>query len=71
MWLVYCVNSKLQEDVLQETEETGEKGETWETQVTQGNTGDTGLTSSTVLRHEIKPKMGEISNRYVKVLKRF
>ena len=56
---------------LQETEETGEKGETWETQVTQGNTGDTGLTSSTVLRHEIKPKMGEISNRYVKVLKRF
>ena len=57
--------------MLQETEETGEKGETWETQVTQGNTGDTGLTSSTVLRHEFKPKMGEISNSYVKVLKWF
>ena len=25
-------------------------------------TGETGLTGSTVLRHEIKPKMGEISN---------
>ena len=39
---------KLQ-DALRET------GETWEK-------GVTGLTGSTVLRHEIKPKMGEISN---------
>ena len=41
-----------------------EKGDTGET----GDTGDTGenrdtvLTGSTVLRHEVKPKMGEISN---------
>ena len=26
-------------------------------------TGETGLTGSTVLRHEIKPKMGEISKK--------
>ena len=35
-----------------------EKGDTGET----GENGDTVLTGSTVLRHEVKPKMGEISN---------
>ena len=29
-----------------------------------GEKGDTGLTGSTILRHEIKPKMGEISNSF-------
>ena len=29
----------------------------------KGDTGDTGLTGSTILRHEIKPKMDEISKR--------
>ena len=38
--------------------ETGETGETGDT----GEKGDTRLTGSTVLIHEIKPKMGEISN---------
>ena len=54
--------NKLQklEDALRETGETGdtwEKGETGGT----GEKGDTGLTGSTVLRHEFKPKMDEIS----------
>ena len=62
--------NKLQklEDALRET---GETGETWETGQTgetgdtggTGEKGDTGLTGSTVLmKHEIKPKKGEISN---------
>ena len=37
---------------------TGDRGDMGDS----GDTGDTGLTVSTVLRHEIKPKMGEISN---------
>ena len=45
------------EDALRET---GETGDTWEKGET-GGTGDTGLTGSTVLRHEFKPKMDEIS----------
>ena len=47
--------NKLQklEDALRDTWETEETGDT-------GGKGDTGLTGSTVLRHEIKPKMGEI-----------
>ena len=42
-------------------ERQGETGETGD-KVNTGGKGDTGLTVSTVLRHEIKPKMGEISN---------
>ena len=38
--------------------DTGETGDTGDT----GENGDTVLTGSTVLRHEVKPKMGEISN---------
>ena len=38
--------------------DTGETGDTGDT----GENGDTVLTGSTVLRHEVRPKMGEISN---------
>ena len=36
----------------------GDKGDRGDT----GERGDTGLSRSTILRHEIEPKMGEISN---------
>ena len=39
----------------------GKTGETGDTEDTGGK-WDTGLTGSPVLRHEVKPKMGEISN---------
>ena len=61
--------NKLQklEDALRETGDTGDTCETEQTGDTgdkgkKWDTGDPGLTGSKVLRHEIKPKMGEISN---------
>ena len=46
------------EDALRETGDTWDTGDTEE----NGDTEDTRLTRLTVLKHEIKPKMGEISN---------
>ena len=52
--------NKLQklEDALRETGDTWDTGDTEE----NGDTEDTRLTGLTVLRHEIKPKKGEISD---------
>ena len=37
----------------------------------KGETGDTGLTGSTILRHDIKPKMDETVKSFQKVKKMF